>query len=58
MGWQCFDKAEKNCFLKTHTDTADPAKTGPEEWYNFYVRANHPELALLGIRVLSQVISA
>ena len=31
---------------------------GPEEWYEMYVRPFHPELALVGMRVLSQVISA
>jgi hypothetical protein len=29
-----------------------------EEWFNLYVRPYHPELALVGMRVLSQVISA
>ncbi len=31
---------------------------GPEEWYKLYVRLNYPELALVGMLVLSQVISA
>ncbi len=31
---------------------------GPEEWYEMYVTPFHPELALVGMRVLSQVISA
>jgi hypothetical protein len=31
---------------------------GPEEWYEMYVRPFHPELALVGMRVLAQVISA
>ena len=31
---------------------------GLEEWYDMYVRPFHPGLALVGIRVLAQVISA
>ena len=31
---------------------------GPEEWYEMYVSPFHPELAMVGMRVLSQVISA
>ena len=34
------------------------AKMGPEEWYEMYVSPFHPELAMVGMRVLSQVISA
>jgi hypothetical protein len=51
---------ERHNFLKRHTDTAwtDAAKIGSEEWYKFYGRAYHPEVALLDIRVLLQVISA
>jgi hypothetical protein len=51
---------ERHNFLKRHADTAwsDSARFCPEEWYKLYVRAYHPDLALLGIRVLSQIISA
>jgi hypothetical protein len=31
---------------------------GPEEWYEMFVRPFYPELALVGMRVLAQVISA
>ena len=31
---------------------------GPVEWYEMYVKHFNPELALVGVRVLSQVISA
>ena len=34
------------------------AQMGPKEWYEMYVRTFHPELALVGMQVLSQVISA
>jgi hypothetical protein len=34
------------------------AKMPAEKWYEFYVWPYHPELALVGMRVLSQVISA
>ena len=40
------------------TTWANAAKTGPDEWYEMYVMSYHPELALLGMQVLSQVISA
>ena len=30
----------------------------PEGWYKLYIRSHHPELALVGMRVLSQVVSA
>ena len=33
-------------------------KMGPEAWYEMYVKPWHPELAMVGMRVLSQVISA
>ena len=34
------------------------AKMPPEAWYDMYVKPWHPELDMVGMRVLSQVISA
>ena len=37
---------------------ANAAKMPPEVWYEMYVKPWHPELAMVGMRVLFQVISA
>ena len=55
---QCFYKAKKGPMFSRETTWANAAKMGPEEWYKMYVKPFHPELALVGMRVLSQVISA
>ena len=34
------------------------AKIPPGAWYEMYVKPWHPESAMLGMRVLSQVVSA
>ena len=58
LDWQCFYKAKKGPMFSRETTWANAAKMGPEEWYEMYVKPFHPELALVGMRVLSQVISA
>jgi hypothetical protein len=44
--------------LQTETVWANAAKMPPEAWYELYVKPWWPELALVGMRVHSQVISA
>ena len=44
--------------LQNETVWANAAKLPPEAWYEMYVKPWHPELAMVGMRVLSQVISA
>ena len=44
--------------LQNETVWANAAKMPPEAWYEMYVKPWHPELAMVGMRVLSQVISA
>ena len=44
--------------LQNETVWANAAKMTPEAWYEMYVKPWHPELAMVGMRVLSQVISA
>ena len=39
------------------TTWTNASQMGPEEWYGMYVRPFQPELALVGMQVLSQVIS-
>ena len=58
LDWQCFYKAKKGTMFSRETTWKNAANMGPEEWYDLYVRPYHPELALVGMRVLSQVISA
>ncbi len=61
LDWKRFYKAKKGPHLTRH-HLENAAKMGPEEWYEMYVRPFHPELALVGMRVLAtslaQVISA
>jgi hypothetical protein len=58
LNWQCFYKAKKCPMFSRDTTWTNAAKMGPEEWYEMYVRPFHPELALVGMPVLAQVISA
>ena len=58
LDWQCFYKAKKGPMFSRETVWTNAAKMGPEEWYEMYVSPFHPELAMVGMRVLSQVISA
>ena len=44
--------------LQNETVWANAAKMPPEAWYEMCVKPWHPELAMVGMRVLSQVISA
>ena len=44
--------------VQNDTLCANAAKMPPEAWYEMYVKPWHPELAMAGIRVLSQAISA
>ena len=58
LDWQCYYKAKKGSIFSRDTTWTNATKMGPEEWYEMYVRPFHPELALVGMRVLAQVISA
>jgi hypothetical protein len=58
LDWKCFYKAKKGTMFSRETTWTNAARMGPEEWYEMCVMPFHPELALVGIRVLSQVISA
>ena len=58
LDWQYFYKAKKCTMFSRETTWTNAARMGPEEWYEMYVTPFHPELALVGMRVLSQVISA
>ena len=44
--------------LQNGTVCANAAKMPPEAWYEMCAKPRHPELAMVGMRVLSQVISA
>ena len=56
LNWSCAHKAKAG-ILQNKTVWAY-AKMPPEAWYEMYVKPWHPELAKVGMRVLSQVISA
>jgi hypothetical protein len=53
----CAYKA-KTGILQNETVWANAAKMAPEAWYEMYVKPWHPELVMVGMRVLFQVISA
>ncbi len=53
-----FLQGEEGPMFSRDTTWTNAAKMGPEEWYETYVRPFHPELALVGMLVLEQVISA
>ena len=55
--WSCAYKAKAG-ILQNKTVWANAANIPPEAWYEMYVKPWHPELAKVGMRVLSQVISA
>jgi hypothetical protein len=55
--WHCAYKARTGILQRESTWT-NAADMPPEEWYECYVKHWHPELAQVGVRVLSQVISA
>jgi hypothetical protein len=57
LNWSCAYKAKAG-ILQNETGWANAAKMAPEAWYEMYVKHWHPELALVAMRVLSQVISA
>jgi hypothetical protein len=57
LDWSCAYKAKAG-ILQTETVWANAAKMPPEAWYELYVKPWWPELTLVGMRVLSQVISA
>ena len=56
-GWSCAYKAKAG-ILQNETVRANAAKMPPESWYEMYVKPWHPELATVGMCVLSHVISA
>jgi hypothetical protein len=58
LDWQCFYKAQKGPIFSKETTWTNADMMGPEEWYELYVRLFYPELALVAMRVLAQVISA
>ena len=53
LDWQYFNKAKKGTMFSRETTWTNAARMGPEEWYEMYVTPFHPELALVGMRVLS-----
>ena len=55
LDWSCASKAKAGV-LQNETVWANAAKMPPEAWYEMYVKPWHPELAMVGMRVLSQVI--
>ena len=57
LDWSCAYKAKAG-ILQNETVWANAAKMPPEAWYEMYVKPWHPELAKVGMSVLSQVISA
>jgi hypothetical protein len=57
LDWSCAYKAKAG-ILQNETVWANAAKMGPEAWYEMYVKPWHPELALVAMQMLSQVISA
>ncbi len=56
LDWKCFYKAKKGTIFSRETIWKNAARMGPEEWYDMYVMPFHPELALVGMRVLLQVM--
>ena len=58
LDWQCFYKAKKDAMISRDNTWSNAAKMGQEERYEMYVRPFHSGLALVGMRVLAQVISA
>ena len=58
LDWLCIYKTKQGPMFSRETVWTNAAKMGPEEWYEMYVSPFHPELAMVGMRVLSQVISA
>ena len=58
LDWSCAYKA-KTGFFQNETVWTNAAKIQMRQaWYKMYVKPWHPELAMVGMRVLSQVISA
>ena len=57
LDWSCAYKAKAG-ILQNETVWANATKMPSEAWYEMYVKPWHPELAMVGMRVLSQVISA
>ena len=55
LDWSCEAKAG---VLQNETVWANAAKMPSEAWYEMYVKPWHPESAMVGMRVLSQDISA
>ena len=55
--WSCAYKAKAGILQKKKV-WANAAKMPPEAWYEVHVKPRRPELAKVGTRVLSQVISA
>jgi hypothetical protein len=58
LDWKCFYKAKKGTMFSRETTWTNATRMGPEEWYEMYVTPFHPELALVGMQILSQVIYA
>ena len=57
LDWSCAHKAKAG-ILQNETVWANAAKMPPEVWHERYVKPWHPESAMVGTRVLSQVVPA
>ena len=57
LDWSCAYKAKAG-ILQNETTWANAAKMPPEARHEMYVKPWHPQLAKVGMRVLSQVVSA
>ena len=55
--WHCAYK-ERTGFLQLDSTSENARTMSPEKWYDMYIKPNHPELAEVAMRVLSQVLSA
>jgi hypothetical protein len=53
--WHCAYK-ERTGFLQLESIWGNAKTMSLEKWYDMYIKPNHPELAEVAMRVLSQVI--
>ncbi len=58
LDWQCYYNVKKGSIFSRDKTWTNATKMGPQEWYEMYVRPLYPDLALVGMRVLAQVMSA
>ena len=57
LDWSCAYKAKAG-ILQNEDVWANAANMGLEAWFEMYLMPLHPELAIVGMRALSQLISA